>query len=168
MNPNVRKRHDLLPREDRCPDTRKPMPDVAPATGKLFTRSGKKPAQVVKHEDFKVYTTDNGRLRIPNERFYPPRLCMPDGYTIAITRTAASRLIREFRMGKLGTVGRIKAKAKARSRKAKAPKAPKPFKPSGEISDHKLASRIWESWMRTAQKRTFAEYVEAWMKENTA
>lgn len=110
MNPNTRKRHNSTPKCDQCPDTRNPgeprtRADRKADKNRLFTPN--KPERTdnmrrIDHDDFKTYVNGprhtDARIRVPRARAYAPRQCMPDGFTIQITRKRAAQILREMRL----------------------------------------------------------------------
>lgn len=105
MNPNARKRLNAMTRYDRDAHLRAERAFVKDAARshktRLFT-ANKAPKESdnmkrINHAEFTTYASRTTRIRVPNLRFYSPRICMPDGHTITITRKRAARYIRDMR-----------------------------------------------------------------------
>lgn len=189
MNGNTRKRHDALSPYDSVPSTkgnpegnRRTRAERKSDKTRLFakktpTKESDNMLRRIDHTEFKAYQDHLNRVRVPRVRAYQPRLCMPDGFTIEITRSRAALLLRAMRADNTlfkAIECRIDP-TPASTLTRKAPTMPKPNKstrpkhdpdPQGPRRDE--CTRIWIAWMNTAQKRTFEQYKEAWIASQTA
>ena len=226
MNPNARKRLNAIPPCDACPDTRNPgeprtRKDRKADNNRLFTpkNTTKESDNMtrINHDEFTTYTSPAGRIRVAHSRLVAPRQCMPDGFTISITRKRAAQLLRTMRQSgnttsstprkantmpksPKSTLGRTSKQHTARKesgldkahaalvRKAKrnlglsdntvlpANASREAVKEAVTPSDNKppttslgspMATKLWESYMLTARKLTWDQYMARWLSDNT-
>ncbi len=138
MNPNTRKRHDAMPKTDQCPDTR------GNPEGKPRTRAEKR--------------ADKSRLfpKAPKT----PKAPKSDKKASGLDKAHAALVRKAKRNLGLSDVLDI-------TDSRNTPVAPVGPVPVTLDADDSLASRLWEQWMNTQQKRTFEQYCEAWVADNT-
>lgn len=180
MNPNARKRLASLPKHEQCPDTRKPgegnrtNADRKADKNRLFTPKNKDIDMTMRridHHDFRTYASPRGRVRIPRSRMMPPRQCMADGFTIAITRQRAASLLNEMRHFARGrpiiTAGDMPKQQSKLTRKL-TPCPQPPHDPDPQGPRREACTRLWMSWMHTSQKLSFEQFKARWVAMNSA
>ncbi len=201
MNPNARKRLNAMTRYDRDAHLRaerkSTKEDRRSDKTRLFspknTIKESDNMQRINHAEFTTYASGTTRVRVPNLRFLDPRICMPDGHTIAITRKRAARYLRDMRSGNNGPattensvgalqrkarkpstltrqlvgVERVRADAESQSDNSMpvVPKDPE-TRPTTSLGSP-MATRLWESYMLTARKLTWEQYMARWVSDNT-